>query len=195
MEVKWYQKTTSIIVLLILFFPAGLYLMWKYAKWGKAVKGIITGVFTLVLLAGISGDKKQTVNTVVNPSPQPTAQAQKTISYEIVKRWSIPNGGEGKLIVISPDLLNEADMLALGEKLKLDTKSDRNADISVYTDKKAAEMRDRLSSETNKLTKEEDDFYNTHFVAQYNRNINTGYHEYTIYFDGVMGTNKKTIKY
>ena len=30
---KWYQKTGWIIALLILFFPAGLFLMWKYSNW------------------------------------------------------------------------------------------------------------------------------------------------------------------
>ena len=35
---KWYQKTGFIILLLIFFFPVGLFLMWKYTNWGKKVK-------------------------------------------------------------------------------------------------------------------------------------------------------------
>lgn len=34
-ELKWYKKTGWIIFLLIFFFPVGLFLMWKYAKWNK----------------------------------------------------------------------------------------------------------------------------------------------------------------
>lgn len=41
---KWYQKTVWIIVWLFMFFPVGLFLMWKYTDWKKSVKGIITAV-------------------------------------------------------------------------------------------------------------------------------------------------------
>lgn len=41
---KWYQKTGWIIVWLFMFFPVGLFLMWKYTDWKKSVKGIITAV-------------------------------------------------------------------------------------------------------------------------------------------------------
>lgn len=169
-------------------------------------------VLTIVffILFGVTSDAAKQKGTQVNqdvqtasikaiqPSPitiPNTPTQTKSITYEVVKSWKIPNGGEGKLVVISPDLVNETEMLALGEKLKEDTKRDRNANISVYTNTKAANLRERLSSETNPLTKEEDEYYNTHFIAQYDRNINTGYHQFTIYFDGVMGTNHKTIKY
>ncbi len=36
---KWYQKTGWIIALLILIFPVGLFLMWKYTNWKKTGKG------------------------------------------------------------------------------------------------------------------------------------------------------------
>ncbi len=45
---KWYEKTGVILILLILFFPVGLFLMWKYKKnWNVIVKIIISilGVF------------------------------------------------------------------------------------------------------------------------------------------------------
>lgn len=186
---KWYQKTWAIVLLLIIFFPIGLFLMWKYAKWNNKTKWVVTGIFATFLLLSNSSKSKP------NTSPQPTENIKKEISYEIIKRWTIPNGGEGKVIVISPNNFNEADMVTLGDKLKSDTKNDRNAFIFIFTDKKAAEMRDRLSSTTNSLTKMEADYYDKHYVGDYSRNINSGYHQFTIYFDGVMGTNNKTIKY
>jgi len=42
---KWYQKDSGIVLLLIFFFPVGIYLMWKHAKWSKTAKWIVTGCF------------------------------------------------------------------------------------------------------------------------------------------------------
>ena len=122
----------------------------------------------------------------------PTVQ-QKEIPYEIVKRWTIPNGGEGKVILIAPEYLNEADMLALGEKIKSDVQSDRNAFISVFDDRKAANVRDKVLADT--ATPAETDLYDKHYIGDYKKNGNTGFHEFSIFFDGVMGTNHKTVTY
>lgn len=136
---------------------------------------------------------------VVSPTKAKITQpAKKSIRYEILQRWSIANGGEGKVVLISRDYLNNADMTAVGEKLKNDTKNDRNSFMFVFTDKKAAELRDRVLDDlTGKdtMTEEERDFYDMHYVGQYNKNGNSGFNEFVIYFDGVMGTNSKTIKY
>lgn len=120
-------------------------------------------------------------------------QQKKVITYDIVKRWSIPNGGEGKVVVISHDYLNEADMVALGEKLKSDVREDRNAFISVFDDKQGALLRDKVLGD--KASETETNLYDQHFVGQYDKNANTGFHQFAIWFDGVMGTNHKTIKY
>lgn len=48
MKQKWYEKNSGVITLLILFFPAGLYLMWKKTNWNKKIKGSIS---FLVLIA------------------------------------------------------------------------------------------------------------------------------------------------
>ena len=50
-EPKWYQKQTGIIILLILFFPVGLYLMWKYQLWTKKSRWIVSGVLALLVIA------------------------------------------------------------------------------------------------------------------------------------------------
>ena len=70
---KWYQKTWGIFALLVLFFPAGLYLMWKYSGWKPVVKWIISGFFALVILGGQSGSKSKTTS-----QPTPTPQATST---------------------------------------------------------------------------------------------------------------------
>ena len=59
---KIYEKTWFIIVMLIVFFPVGLFLMWKYSNWNKVVKIIISVIFGLALIVnmfgGSSDDKK-----------------------------------------------------------------------------------------------------------------------------------------
>lgn len=50
-ELKWYQKPTGVIILLIFFFPVGLYLMWKNKLWTKRTRWIVTGVLALIIIA------------------------------------------------------------------------------------------------------------------------------------------------
>jgi hypothetical protein len=80
---KWYEKTPAIVLLLIFFFPVGLYLMWKYTNWAKGAKigvSVLAGIVVIVALANPS--PTQTNNTASNndvkqetakvePTPQP----------------------------------------------------------------------------------------------------------------------------
>lgn len=67
---KWYEKTWATILFLILFFPAGLYLMWRYRNWNKILKGVITGFFALCVIANMAngGSNSNTTNTVTKES-------------------------------------------------------------------------------------------------------------------------------
>ena len=40
------------IVLLIIFFPVGLYLMWARTRWDRTVKVIVTAVIVVLLILG-----------------------------------------------------------------------------------------------------------------------------------------------
>jgi hypothetical protein len=54
---KWYQKNPFIILFLVVFFPVGLYLMWKYSDWSPKTKWIVTGVLLFfVFIIGITDD-------------------------------------------------------------------------------------------------------------------------------------------
>lgn len=71
---KWYRTNAGIIALLIFFFPAGLYLMWKYTSWPKNAKLIVTGILALcVLIGGIvnAASPTQQVSQVAVPTQQP----------------------------------------------------------------------------------------------------------------------------
>ncbi len=153
-------------------------------------------VLTGLTSSGANKSNTTTSTPALTATPVITQKIQevekkKEISYEVVERWSVSDDGEGKAILISPDYLNEADMTALGEKLKSDTQKYRRVFIWVYTDRRAAEMRKR----TDELRGGDLDLYDKHFVGQYTKNTYTGHHEFTILFGGVKGTNDKTIKY
>src|SRR5699024_12392126 len=47
---KWYEQTWVIVLFLIFFFPVGLFLMWRYAKWTTIVKTIVTVVIAVLFL-------------------------------------------------------------------------------------------------------------------------------------------------
>jgi len=163
----------------------------------KKVLLIIGGGFLLIVILGMIGkgsstDQKST-QSVVQQKVQPTSTPVKVISYEVLQQWDINNGGKGKIILIPADYLNEADMTTLGQKLKSDTKNDKNAFIMVFTDKKAAVLRDKVIGDT--MTKDEEKFYDTHYVGQYTKNGNSGLNAFAIYYDGVSGSNNKTINY
>jgi len=45
---KWYQKSCWIYTLIIVFFPVGLYLLWKYSSWKKTAK-VATTILVLLI--------------------------------------------------------------------------------------------------------------------------------------------------
>lgn len=81
MKKKWYQSTLAIIASLIIFFPLGLFLMWKYASWNKILKIVITVIFTIILL-GYYGKSDQSTqappvaNNITQNTPSPTQVVQ-----------------------------------------------------------------------------------------------------------------------
>ena len=54
---KWYQKTSGIVLMIILFFPVGLFMMWRYSSWSTLTKAVITGVFAIILFWNPNGSE------------------------------------------------------------------------------------------------------------------------------------------
>jgi len=80
---KWYQKTWAIILMLYLFFPVGLYLMWKHSKWSSKVKKIVTGVFAVVCVAVIiNGNSTNNQVQKNNSSDKIVVASKETIDNE-----------------------------------------------------------------------------------------------------------------
>lgn len=67
-EKKWYQKPTAVVLLLIFFFPVGLYLMWKHEVWSKTARWIISAVFALAVIANAGEDNSSTSSISSNCS-------------------------------------------------------------------------------------------------------------------------------
>lgn len=59
------RKMWFIILMLIVFFPVGLVLMWLYTNWGKRTKWIITGAFTImVIISGLNTENEKNVTDI-----------------------------------------------------------------------------------------------------------------------------------
>lgn len=50
----WYKRNTGIILMLILFFPVGLYLMWRYSGWSSWICTVITGCFAVAVAINVA---------------------------------------------------------------------------------------------------------------------------------------------
>lgn len=78
---KWYQSNFWIIFFLIVFFPVGLYLMWRYSNWNKVVKAIITAFFVYAVVQSASnpGSEVEKVPAItVTPTPELTVEPTET---------------------------------------------------------------------------------------------------------------------
>lgn len=110
-------------------------------------------------------------------------------SYEIHRRWKIPNGGWGKTIVIPESCATDSRLEDLGKVLDHNARHDRNAFIFIFSSEKAAEMYDRVSE----LSERELEQYESEFVGSYFKNGNTGLREMRIQAEGLHGPSRKVL--
>lgn len=83
MKKKWYQKNWAIVLLLLYFFPVGLYLMWK-SDWSNGVKKGITAAFVIgFLILAFGGGSTDNTTVDANESQSVVAETDEdTISQE-----------------------------------------------------------------------------------------------------------------
>lgn len=62
---KWYSSTGFVILMLVVFFPVGLFLMWKEKKFNQWVRIAVTAIFAIAIISGASDDSssKNSVDT------------------------------------------------------------------------------------------------------------------------------------
>lgn len=69
-KTKWYYKKWFVVLTLILFFPIGVFLLWKSKSFGKKSKIIITGIFFVFLFIGFISPDEETSTTVTNSTTE-----------------------------------------------------------------------------------------------------------------------------
>lgn len=81
---KWYQKDPFIILLLVVFFPVGLYLMWKYSDWNPKAKWVVTGVLLFFpSIIGVTDEGSEAIDNSSNSSQgQVSENQQPTLTLE-----------------------------------------------------------------------------------------------------------------
>lgn len=79
---KWYQQTGWIIGLLFLFFPVGLYLMWKYADWKKVPKIIISAILGIGILSAIFSPKIEKITLSADTAS--TYDINETVAIKVI---------------------------------------------------------------------------------------------------------------
>ena len=136
------------------------------------------------------------------------------IEYKMHKQWSLgqaeqnlmPGGGFGKVIIIDPKDCSIERLRALGDQLLRETQHSRNAFIFIYDDLKAAQLRDdiplrakeaeekdekRLPHESDADLMRDSKYSSSHFIAEYTRNGNSGYHKLEIHLKEPDGSLKR----
>ena len=96
---KFYEKDWFIILMLFIFFPVGLFLMWKYSKWNREAKIIISILFVVVGI--FSGVNKTNENVDINDS---------NVNIETVKKDEYKEIKDNSKIIL--DTKNYYDMNA-----------------------------------------------------------------------------------
>lgn len=103
---KWYQKTGWIIALIILFFPVGLFLMWKYTDWKKPVKFAVTAFILFFAIIGLfSPDSLEEISLSANTTSAYDINQEVTITVS-----TTPNDYQ----------LSDSDFKCTGGKLNIE---------------------------------------------------------------------------
>ena len=136
---KIYEKNWFIILMLVVFFPVGLFLMWKNAKWNKTVKIIISVLFAVMVIFSDGSEEYKNVETK-SSSAQISEQTNNDVSIK---------QSQSKTILDSKDYyaMNEDERKTINELVK---KWDDEIDYSFkseYVDKKDQYEKDKYYDE------------------------------------------------
>ena len=122
MNQKWYEKNLAIILFLIFFFPVGLFLMWKYSRWNKVAKIVISIFFGIVLLSNMGSNKtNQTATTKTDTAivqEQPKEKTDDEKAAEVAKQKA-DEEAKAKADAESKKAKEEADAKAAKEAKKI----------------------------------------------------------------------------
>ena len=149
---KFYEKDWFVILMLILCFPVGLFLMWKYSKWQKVAKIIVTIVIAAIAIFSDASKESKNVETKNTNAEVETVDKTKDANAEaeIAKANKIKELQEkSKTILDSKDYyaMNEDERKTINELVE---KWDDEIDYSFkseYADKKVQYENDKYYDE------------------------------------------------
>ena len=149
---EFYEKDWFIVLMLIVFFPVGLFLMWKYSKWPKVAKIIVTIVIAAIAIFSGGSEESKNVETKSTNTEVETVDKTKDTNTEaeITKANKIKELQEkSKTILDSKDYyaMNEDERKTINELVeKWDDEIDYNFK-SEYADKKVQYENDKYYDE------------------------------------------------
>lgn len=104
----WYKRTWGIILLLIVFFPIGLYLMWKHSNWNKYIKigvSVIIGIISIAAILGLGDDNNtQSESSVLEDSSVVLKYEAYELSHLIDSDRDFEDSLKGKRVQISGEV-------------------------------------------------------------------------------------------
>jgi hypothetical protein len=106
---SWYEKTWLVVILCILFFPVGLYALWKNSSISKGWKIGVTAIIALIVIANL-GDKDKTSAT--------STKTQNVVETEQ------PNTTETETVANVEENKADAEREIVSEKLKAKAERD-----------------------------------------------------------------------
>jgi hypothetical protein len=85
----WYEKTWLVVISCILFFPLGLYALWKNSSISKGWKIGVTALITIIIISNL-GSNKQSTSTNLNPqkianTEQSNEEEEEVVNEELEK--------------------------------------------------------------------------------------------------------------
>lgn len=119
---QWYNKTWLVILLCILFFPVGLYALWKSNRFTMGWKIGISAIIALIVIVGITADppaEEATASSTSNTNASPQATAAKPLTWQIVKTDST-NRQLTFRITINDRTDDKAQLFEIARQLKED---------------------------------------------------------------------------
>jgi len=113
---NWYDHKTVVIILLILFFPVGLFAMWKNKGFLNKTKITVSAVFAFLMIIGLI------------PKNFVTPEAK---SYQVIKRsdFSFPGRSRLNFILLAPEATSYTEFAHTAMKAALDKQRETGADV------------------------------------------------------------------
>lgn len=104
----WYDKTWLVIILCVIFFPIGLYALWKNSSISKGWKIVITSIIALILISNLRDKEKTPLRS----------------TESLINQTEQKNATETEIVTNSQSDKNDIEKEAIIEKLKAKAKRD-----------------------------------------------------------------------